>query len=79
LQKLNVFIKSKATQSSLSFYTAYILLGLTSGFLGPVLPFLAEQTQTTLADISVIFVACSIGYLIGAFSAGVLSAGGRET
>ncbi len=70
MQKLNVFIKSRATQSSLSYYTAYILLGLTGGFLGPVLPFLADQTRTTLADISVIFVACSIGYLIGAFFSG---------
>jgi MFS transporter, FHS family, Na+ dependent glucose transporter 1 len=70
LQKLNVFIKTGITPSGLSYYSAYILLGLTSGFLGPVLPFLADQIKTTLADLSIIFVTCSIGYLIGAFFSG---------
>ncbi|MCB0209014.1 MAG: MFS transporter, partial [Anaerolineae bacterium] len=53
-------------------YAAFIGLGLITSALGPTLPGLAEQTQTTLGQISFLFVARSLGYLFGSFIGGRL-------
>ena len=48
------------------------MLGLVAAVLGPTLPGLAEQTQTTISQISILFTARSFGYLLGAFLGGYL-------
>jgi MFS transporter, FHS family, Na+ dependent glucose transporter 1 len=55
-----------------AYYLAFIALGLTSASLGPTLPGLAENTKTHLREISFLFTARSLGYLIGSFFGGRL-------
>lgn len=52
------------------YYLAFISLGLIVAALGPTLPALAEQTQSSLRQISVLFIARSLGFLCGAFFVG---------
>ena len=54
------------------YYAAFIALGLVTAALGPTLPGLAEQTRTTLSQISYLFIARSLGYLLGSFVGGRL-------
>ncbi len=55
-----------------AYYGAFIILGLTSAVVGPTLPALAENTQTGLGDIGLLFTATSLGYLSGALVSGRL-------
>lgn len=55
-----------------SYYLAFITLGTASAVLGPTLLKLAENTQAKLGDISFLFAARSIGYLIGSVLGGRL-------
>ena len=49
---------------------SFAALGLTFSILGPTLPSLAVQTQSSLTDISVLFVARSLGSLVGSAGGG---------
>jgi len=49
---------------------SFAALGLTFSILGPTLPSLAAQTQSSLTDISVLFVARSLGSLVGSVGGG---------
>jgi FHS family Na+ dependent glucose MFS transporter 1 len=53
-----------------AYYLALITLGLTVGAIGPVLPTLARHTGTALDGVSIIFVASSLGYLLGTWIGG---------
>lgn len=64
-------ITGKLSKTS-GYYAAFIALGLITAALGPTLPGLAEQTGTTLGQISYLFVARSLGYLLGSFFGGRL-------
>ncbi len=54
------------------YYAAFIALGLTTASLGPTLTGLAENTGSTLQQISVLFLARSFGYLSGSLFGGRL-------
>ncbi len=69
----SVSIKRPRTVAHLvGYYAAFIGLGLMSAILGPTLPGLAAQTRTTLSEISVLFVAKSVGYIAGSLLSGRL-------
>lgn len=53
-----------------AYYLAFILLGLSMGTDGPTLPKLAENTSSTLDQISLIFFFGSLGYLLGSYLSG---------
>jgi MFS transporter, FHS family, Na+ dependent glucose transporter 1 len=53
-----------------AYYLAFILLGLALGAEGPTLPKLAENTSSTLDQISLIFFSGSLGYLLGSYVSG---------
>ena len=53
-----------------AYYLAFILLGLSMGADGPTLPKLAENTSSTLDQISLIFFFGSLGYLLGSYVSG---------
>lgn len=55
---------------SAAYFFVFIILGLTSGIVGPTLPTLAAHTHATLGQISIIFTAQSIGYLLGSAGSG---------
>jgi FHS family Na+ dependent glucose MFS transporter 1 len=54
------------------YYTAFVALGLVTAALGPTLPGLAEHTQAQLGEISFLFIAHSLGYLLGSLLGGWL-------
>jgi FHS family Na+ dependent glucose MFS transporter 1 len=56
----------------MGYYAAFVALGLSVASLGPTLPGLAEHTQTHLNEISFLFMARSLGYLLGSFLGGRL-------
>jgi FHS family Na+ dependent glucose MFS transporter 1 len=60
------------TAATAGYFGAYIVLGLAIAALGPTLPALAENTGTTLALISLLFTAHSLGYLVSSIFGGRL-------
>ena len=64
-------IKS-ANKSALTtaYYLSFIMLGLLAAAEGPALPGLAQNTSTTLDQISLIFVFGALGYLLGSLFSG---------
>jgi len=63
--------KLKRNQT-ISYYAAFIMLGMGMAILGPSLPTLAENTGSTIAQISVLFTASSAGYFVGSVFGGRL-------
>jgi FHS family Na+ dependent glucose MFS transporter 1 len=57
---------------TIAYYAAFVALGLGSASLGPTLSFLADNTGSTISQISFLFFASSLGYLIGSFLGGRL-------
>lgn len=53
-----------------AYYVSFIMLGLLTAAEGPALPGLAENTSSTLDQISLIFVFGSFGYLLGSLLGG---------
>ncbi len=64
--------KSYRIDSTIGYYAAFVALGLSAATLGPTLPGLASHTRTGLAEISSLFMARSIGYLMGSGPGGRL-------
>lgn len=54
------------------YYAAFVALGLANASLGPTLPGLAEQMQARLSEISYLFTARSLGYLLASLLGGRL-------
>jgi MFS transporter, FHS family, Na+ dependent glucose transporter 1 len=61
-----------ALLKSIGYFAAFTGLGMASASLGPTLSALAEQTRSTLSQISALFVARSLGYLAGSLLGGRL-------
>ena len=57
---------------SLTYGICFISLGLAMASLGPVLPFIAEHVDVSLGQISFLFTASSLGYLLGSAGGGRL-------
>jgi len=57
---------------TVGYYAAFVALGMATASLGPTLPSLAERTQSHLREISFLFTARSLGYLIGSLLGGRL-------
>lgn len=54
------------------YFLSFISLGLVSGAIGPSIPSLAENTNSSLNEISSLFIFSSLGYVAGSFLAGYL-------
>jgi MFS transporter, FHS family, Na+ dependent glucose transporter 1 len=61
---------TKKTSTTIAYYSTFIGLGLISAVLGPTLPALAELTQTSFSEISILFVVHSLGYFVGSLVGG---------
>ncbi|MFN2235962.1 MAG: MFS transporter [Anaerolineales bacterium] len=57
---------------AIGYFSAFIVLGLGMALLGPSLPRLAENTGTTISQISILFTASSGGYFVGSVLGGRL-------
>jgi len=64
--------KQKEIYYFLTYGLCFVALGLGSASLGPLLPTLADTTRTSLAQISFLFTATSLGYMVGSTGGGRL-------
>jgi MFS transporter, FHS family, Na+ dependent glucose transporter 1 len=64
--------QSNRLTSTFAYYSTYIALGGTMAINGPALPRLAEHTASRIDQISIIFIATSLGYMTGSLLAGRL-------
>ena len=55
---------------TVAYYLSFIMLGLLTAAEGPALPSLAQNTSSTLDQISLIFIFGSLGYLLGSLLSG---------
>ena len=55
----------KESQKFLTYAIGYVALGIGVAFLGPLLPYLADKVDVSIGQISFIFIAQNLGYLIG--------------
>lgn len=62
--------RNPAYKPTLAYYAAFIGLGLISAVLGPTLPALADITETSFGQISILFIARSLGYVLGSMLGG---------
>ncbi len=62
----------RPVSSTIGYYVAFTALGLEAAILGPTLPGLAENTHSSLSEISAVFAASSLGYLLGSLLGGRL-------
>ena len=67
---LKKILDSQRYTATAIYYAAFISLGLTTASLGPTLQGLADNTHSTLAQISSLFFARAFGYLLGSLSGG---------
>jgi FHS family Na+ dependent glucose MFS transporter 1 len=58
--------------SALAYFGSFLGLGLALAALGPTLPGLADQTRVSLSQVSIIFTANSLGYILGSLAGGRL-------
>jgi len=65
-------IRQKGIHSFITYAICFISLGLSMASLGPLLPYLAENVDVSLAQISFLFTTSSLGYLIGSAGGGRL-------
>jgi FHS family Na+ dependent glucose MFS transporter 1 len=65
-------MRNRRLARTASYYAAFVALGLVTAALGPTLPGLAEHTQAQLGQISFLFTAHSLGYLLGSLLGGWL-------
>lgn len=62
--------QSTAITTTIAYYGAFLALGMSAASLGPTLPALAEHTQSTLSQASILFTARGLGYLAGSLRGG---------
>lgn len=63
---------NNSLKKTLAYYAVFVILGMQVAVIGPALPGLAEQTQSTLSAVSILFVMRNLGYISGALIAGRL-------
>jgi len=63
---------SNRRNQTLGYFGAFIALGIGTSSLGPALPFLAQNTGSTIREISILFTAKSGGYMLGSIISGWL-------
>ena len=64
------WLKLEPTRWTLMYYLSFICLGLSIGLIGPLLPSLANQTQTIVEDLGIVFTASALGALLGTLLGG---------
>lgn len=65
-----IILKNVKTAQTVSYFIAFVALGLAMAALGPTLPGLADQVHASLSEISYLFTARSFGFLLGSLFSG---------
>jgi FHS family Na+ dependent glucose MFS transporter 1 len=64
--------KVEKLPQTIAYFAAFVALGLSSSSMGPTIPGLAENAHTDLKNISILFTARSLGYLLVSLRGGKL-------
>ncbi len=72
LQPLPSMNNSQKLRRALPYYAAYLIMGMALSVLGPTLLSLADQTSSSLAEISIIIAGNSLGVVLGSLLGGSL-------
>jgi FHS family Na+ dependent glucose MFS transporter 1 len=72
LRAAGTWLRTTTGSQTIAYYAAFIALGFAGAVLGPTLPGLAVHTRSQVSQISYLFTAHSLGYLIGSFAGGRL-------
>lgn len=70
--RLRRYIKNKDSYYILTYGICFVALGVGMSAVGPLLPYLAENVDVSLAQISFVFTTSSLGYLVGSTGGGRL-------
>jgi FHS family Na+ dependent glucose MFS transporter 1 len=70
--EIDLITSNQKRNQTIGYFGAFIILGITISILGPSLPTLAENTGSTIGQISVLFTASSGGYFLGSVLGGRL-------
>ena len=57
---------------TIGYYASFIGLGMATASLGPALPYLAKNTGSMIAEVSILFSTKAAGYLLGSLLGGLL-------
>jgi FHS family Na+ dependent glucose MFS transporter 1 len=66
------FSRTSPFAKAAAYYAAFVALGLFGASMGPTLPYLAQHTGSRLSEISFLFTARALGYLLGSLVSGRL-------
>jgi MFS transporter, FHS family, Na+ dependent glucose transporter 1 len=66
------WVRTTAARQTLAYYAAFAALGFAGAVIGPTLPGLALHTRSQVSQISFLFTAHSLGYLLGSYASGRL-------
>lgn len=69
---VDTFGSNLKIRQTIGYFAALIVIGLSIATLGPTIPYLADNTASSLNRISVLFSARSLGYLLGSLGIGRL-------
>lgn len=64
-QDLRVTARNHRIAQTICYYTAFVVIGLAAGLLGPTLIALAKQTNSGFSEIGFVFMVHSFGYVVG--------------
>ena len=70
LSTIRMFFKNDAIRRTFGYYFLFICLGLDSAVIGPTLPALANQTNSRLGVMGLLFLVGAIGYTLGTIIGG---------
>lgn len=69
---LGIHARAGKVSSTIGYFAIFIISGMVTAMRGPALPSLAQHTQTRLNEISFLFVASSLGTVVGSWLGGRL-------
>lgn len=70
--KASLVRRDSKLSKTVGYYASFVILGLVTASLGPTLLSLSEQTQSQISQISYLFTARSLGYMLGSLYSGRL-------
>lgn len=65
-------IENRHWRPTMTYFLLFVGIGMMGGILGPALPFLAEQTGSTMSQIAILFTARALGNIVGSVVSGHL-------
>ena len=72
LAKTSILRRDSKLSKTVGYYAGFVILGLVAASLGPTLLSLSEQTDSQISQISYLFTARSLGYMLGSLYSGRL-------